>query len=83
MIIKYKSQILPRENKKKAKSVKGISFVVTYQHQLKNLGRIVNQNFYLLNMNEENKKVSSLGPMVSFRSPRKKVVIWIELSYIL
>ena len=56
---------------KKAKGVKGISFVVTYHPQLKNLGRIINQNIYLLNMNEETNKVFSPRPTVSFRSPRK------------
>ena len=44
---------------KKAKGVKGISFVVTYHPQLKNLGRIINQNIFLLNMNEETKKAFS------------------------
>ena len=56
---------------KKAKGVKGIPFVVTCHPQLKNLGRIINQNFYLLNMNEETKKLFSPRTMVSFRSPRK------------
>ena len=36
-----------KEGIKKAKGVKGIPFVVTYLSQLKNLGRIINQNFYL------------------------------------
>ena len=56
---------------KKVKGVKGIPFVVTYHPQLKNLVRIINQNIYLLNMNEETKIVFSPRPMVSFRSPRK------------
>ena len=60
-----------KEGIKKAKGVKGTSFVVTYHPQLKNLARIINQNIYLLNMNEETKKVFSPRPMVSFRSPRK------------
>ena len=60
-----------KEEIKKAKVVKGIPFVVTYHPQLKNLGRIINKNIYLLNMNEETKKVFSPRPMVSFRSPRK------------
>ena len=46
-----------KEEIKKAKVVKGIPFVVTYHPQLKNLGRIINKNIYLLNMNEETKKV--------------------------
>ena len=60
-----------KEEIKKAKVVKGIPSVVTYESQLKNLGRMINQNIYLLNMNEETKKVFSPRPMVSFRSPRK------------
>ena len=60
-----------KEEIKKAKRIKGIPFVVTYHPQLKNLGRIINQNFFLLNMNEGTKKVFLPGTMVSFRSPRK------------
>ena len=45
--------------------------VVTHHAQLKNLGRIINQNIYLLNMNEKTKEAISPWPMVSFRSPRK------------
>ena len=60
-----------KEGIKKAKGVKGIPFVVTYHPQLKNLERIINQNIYLLNMNEKTKKVFSPRPMVSFRSPRE------------
>ena len=48
-----------KEEIKKAKRVKSIPFVVTLHSQLKNLGRIINQNIYLLNMNEETKKVFS------------------------
>ena len=61
-----------KEGIKKAKGVKGILFVLTYHLQLKNLGRKINQNIYLLNMNEEvTKKVLSPRPMVSSSSPRK------------
>ena len=56
---------------KKSKGVKGIQFAVTDHTQLKNLGSIINQNIYLLNMNEETKNLFSPRPMVSFRSPRK------------
>ena len=52
-----------KEGIKKAKGVKG--------KKDKNLGKIINQNFHLLNMNEETKKVFSPRPIVSFRSPRK------------
>ena len=60
-----------REGIKKAKGIEGIPFVVTYHPQLKSLGRIINQNFCLLNMNGETKKVFSSRPMVPFKSPRK------------
>ena len=45
-----------KEGIKKAKGVKGISFVVTYHPRLKNLGSIIHQNIYLLNMNEKLRK---------------------------
>ena len=35
-----------KEGIKNGKGVKGISFVVTYHPQLKNLGRIINQKIY-------------------------------------
>ena len=60
-----------REGIKKAKGIEGIPFVVTYHPQLKSLRRIINQNFCLLNMNGETKKVFSSLPMVPFKSPRK------------
>ena len=41
----------------KAKRVKDIPFVVTYEPKLRNLGRIINQNFYLLNMNDETRRI--------------------------
>ena len=65
-----------KERIEKAKRVKGVPFVVTYHRWLKNLRRIINQNFYLLNMNEKTKKAFSPQPMVSLRSPRNLVVIW-------
>ena len=40
-----------KEGIKKAKGDKGIPFVVLYHLQLKSLGKIINQNIYLLNMN--------------------------------
>ena len=60
-----------KEGIKKAKGVKSIPFVVVCHPQLKNLGRIINQNIYLLSMTKETKKVFSPRLMVSFRSPRK------------
>ena len=58
-----------KEGIKKAKGVKGIPFAVTYHPQLKNLRRLINQNSYLLNVNQETKKIFSPRPIVS--SPRK------------
>ena len=60
-----------KEGIKTAKGVKGVPTVATYHPQFKNLERIINQNFYFLNMNEETKKVFSPRPVVSFRSARK------------
>ena len=60
-----------KEGIKKTEGVIGIPFAVAYHPQLENLVRIINQNIYLLNMNEKTKKVFSPRPMVSFRSPRK------------
>ena len=60
-----------KEGIEKSKVVKGMPFVVTYHLQSKNLGRIINQNIYLLNMNEDTERVFLPRPIVSFRSPRK------------
>ena len=38
---------------------------------LKNIGRIINQNLYILYMNEDVKNVFTPAPMISFRSARK------------
>ena len=60
-----------KEGTKKTEGTKGVPFVVTQHPQLKNLGRITNQDIYILNMNEETKKMFSPRPMVSLRSARK------------
>ena len=60
-----------KEGIKKAKGVKYIQFAVIYHPNLKNLARIINQNFYLLNMNDETKKVFLPRPMVSLRRSGK------------
>ena len=44
---------------------------MTYHPILNSLSKIIRDNMYLLNMNEEVRKTFSLGPMVSFRSTRK------------
>ena len=53
-----------KEGIQKAQEVKGIRFIVTNHPQLKNLRRMINQNIYLLNMNERTKKVFSPRPIV-------------------
>ena len=56
------------QNKKREK---GVPFEVTYHPILNSLSKIVRDNMYLLNMNEEVRETFSPGPMVSFRSVRK------------
>ena len=50
---------------------KGIPFVITYHPSLKNIGRIINQNIYILYINEDVKSVFTPAPMISFRGTRK------------
>ena len=57
-----------RRNKREKK---GIPLVITYHPSLKNIGRIINQNLYILYMNEDVKNVFTPTPMISFRSARK------------
>ena len=57
-----------RRNKREKK---GVPFVITYQPSLKNIGRITNQDLYILYMNEDIKSVFTPAPMISFRSARK------------
>ena len=59
------------ENKYNSSKEKGIPFVVTFHPLLKSLGSILNQNYYLLQMNDEVKMVFALRHTVSFRSARK------------
>ena len=56
------------QNKKREKRV---PFVVTYHPILNSLSKIIRDNMYLLNMNQEVRKTFSPGPIVSFRSARK------------
>ena len=57
-----------RRNKREKK---GILFVITYHPNLKNIGRIINQNYYILYINEEVKSVHITAPTISFHSARK------------
>ena len=45
---------------------KGVQFVVTYHLIPNSLNKIIRDNMYLLNMNEEVRKTFSLIPLVSF-----------------
>ena len=56
-----------RNNREK----KGVLFVITSHQSLKNIGKITNQNFYLLYMNEDVKSVFTPAPTISFRRARK------------
>jgi hypothetical protein len=59
-----------RERKKENKNRVGIPFVVTYHPCLANLGSILRKHYYLLNSNEEVKRVFSSKPFVAFRAAR-------------
>ena len=50
---------------------KGVPFVITYHPSLKNIGRIINQNLYILYVNEDVKSVFTQAPIIYFRSARK------------
>ena len=58
-------------NRNRGKSIKGISFVLTYHPKLKSLSKILTKNLYLLYMDKEVKKVFTRKPIISFRSARK------------
>ena len=77
---KYPEKLIDKEMKKvrfipanlqNKKREKGVPFVVTYHPILNSLSKIIRDNMYLLNMNEEVRKTFSPGPMVSFQSARK------------
>ena len=57
-----------RRNKREKK---GIHFVITYHLSLKDIGRIINQNLFILYLNEDVKSVFTPAQMISFRSARK------------
>ena len=72
---KYPEKLIDNEMKKvrffpanlqNKKREKGVPFVVTYHPILNSLSKIIRDNMYLLNMNEEVRKTFSPGPMVSF-----------------
>ena len=59
------------ERKSNSKTQKGIPLVVAYYPLLKSLSIIVNNNIYLLHMDQEVKKTFTPQPMVSYRSTHK------------
>ena len=59
------------ERKRNSKTQKGIRLVMTYQSLLKSLSSIVNNNIYLLHMDQEIKRTFTPQPMVSYWSARK------------
>ena len=71
----YPKGLVEREMRKvkrrKEREKKRVPFVITYNPSLKNIGRIINQNLYILCINEEVKTVFTPAPMISFRSARK------------
>ena len=59
------------ERRSNSKTQKGIPLVVTYHPLLKSLSSIVNNNIYLLHMDQEVKGTFPPQPMVSYRSAHK------------
>ena len=57
-----------RRNKREKKS---FPFVITYHSSLKSIGKIINQNLFILHVNEEVKSVFRPAPITFFRSMRK------------
>ena len=53
------------------KSIKGVSFGLTYHPKLKSLNKILTKNVYLLYVDKEVKKVFTPKPTVSFSLARK------------
>ena len=58
------------ERKSNSKTQKGIPLVVTYHPLFKSLSGIVNDNIYLLHMDQEVKRTFTTQSTVSYRSVR-------------
>ena len=56
---------------RRSKTQKFIPLVVTYHPLLKSLSSIINNNIYLLHMDQKVKRIFTPQPMVSYRSARK------------
>ena len=59
------------ERKSNSKTQKVLPLAVTYHPLLKSLSSMVNNNIYLLHMDQEVKRIFTPKPMVSYRSARK------------
>ena len=57
--------------KRNKREKKGVPFVITYHPSLRNTGRLISQNLYILCMNEDVKREFTPAPMISFHSARK------------
>ena len=77
---KYREKLIDDEMKKviffpanlqNEKREKGVRFVVTYHTIQNSLNKVIRDNMYLINMNEEVRKTFSPRPMVSFRSAQR------------
>ena len=66
-----KGKFFDIERKSNSKTQEGIPLVVTYHPLLKSLSIIVNNNIYLLHMDQEVKGTFTLQLMVSYWSVRK------------
>ena len=71
LIIEIKKAKFFPANLQNKKREKGVPFVITYHPILNSLNKIIRDNMYLLNMNEEVRKTFSPRPIVSFQSARK------------
>ena len=66
--IKFTSNV---KNRNRGKSIKGVSFVLTYYPKLKSLDKILTKYLYLLHMDKVVKKVFTPKPMIAFWTARK------------
>ena len=81
LIIKIKKAKFFPANLQNKKREKGVPFVMTYHPIPNSLNKIIRDNMYLLNMNEEVRKTFSPRPMASFQSARKpsSYLVWAKL----
>ena len=68
---KVKFSNIERRSNSKTQKTQGIPLVVTYHPLLKSLSSIVNNNIYLLHVDQEVNRTLTPQPMVSYRSAHK------------